>query len=59
MPKRLLDCFDIDDFASMYAIEQMAIKFAAKVFQAEMRVALVFKSGGRHSSIVIVLAGDN
>lgn len=59
MLRRLLGCLGIDDSASMYATEQMAIKFAAKVFEVETRAALVFKSGGRHSSIVTVLAGDD
>ena len=50
MLRRLLDCLGIDDSASMYATEQIAIKFAAKVFQVETRAALVFKANGTHQS---------
>lgn len=38
---RLVDCLSIDYSASMYATEQIAIEFAAKVFQVETRVALI------------------
>jgi len=58
MLRRLLGCLGIDDSASMYATEQIAIKFAAKVFQVETRAALVFKSG---TVLInrIVLAGND